>query len=59
MRRPEWVRKMIADELSEEEILENLMKGNINAGINPVSGKTEEERKKFANLIYKKIIKKM
>ena len=57
MKRPEWVKKMIAEGMSTDDIIEAMKKGNEKEGIKPVKGKDEKQINAFAKLIVGKIIK--
>lgn len=50
MKRPEWVKSLVAQGLSKEEVIEKIKEGNAAEGINPVPEET------FAKLNYNKIV---
>lgn len=59
MKRPEWVKKMLAENMTTEEIISAIKKGNEKEGIKPVTGKDEKQVNAFAKLIVNKIIKNL
>jgi hypothetical protein len=58
MSRTQYIKELLAQGLSKEQIIEELKKGNEEKGVKPVKGKDEKEVQQFANLIYNKTVKK-
>ena len=56
MSRVEWIKEMIAEKKTEEEIVAALLAGNGMKGVKPMTGERVEM---FAKLNYKKVLKKV
>lgn len=56
MSRVKWIEEMIRSGMSENDILESMLKGNAMQGAKPMTG---DKALMFAKLNYKKILKKV
>lgn len=59
MTRKDFVKKLIAENRSDEEIVAAVMKGDTELEVKPMTGKDEKEKKTFSALIVKRIKKEI
>lgn len=58
MSRVKWIQEMIAKNMTAEEVIATIIKGDETAGIKGMTG-TDKEKETFAKLNYKKALKKL